>query len=99
VPELEACIETFLLNFYEHVHVTKPHLFFPPRLQWAGAAGCVFVNADDDLFTYIPYLVPVNISIPFFNVMNAYGSALITRIQTGQTVNITEALSYWCMRP
>jgi len=54
----------------------------------------VFVNEIDDLFTYIPYLVPVNLSIPFFNVMNAYGSALITRIQTGLTVNITEALSY-----
>lgn len=49
----------------------------------------MFVNGNDDLFTYIPYLVPVNLSIPFFNVMNAYGSALITRIQTGQTVNIT----------
>jgi hypothetical protein len=73
-----------------------PRTYPIPRLE---ALACTPANADDDLWTYIPDHVPVNISIQFFNVMNAYGSALINRIPTDQTVNITEVLSYWCMRP
>jgi hypothetical protein len=33
------------------------------RVQWAGATGFVFVNYYDELFTFIPYLSAVNITI------------------------------------
>ena len=59
------------------------------RAQWAGAVGFLFVNYYDELFTYIPHQVPVNLTIPFVNVMNTYGSALIERVQTGQAVELT----------
>ena len=57
----------------------------PPQLvahaQWAGAVGFVFVNYYDDLFTYIPYQVPFNVTLPFVNVMYTYGTMLIDRIR------------------
>ena len=69
----------------------RTHTLFPPAFpsstqlvahaQWAGAVGFVFVNYYDDLFTYIPYQLPFNVTLPFVNVMYTYGTMLIDRIR------------------
>jgi len=58
------------------------------RAQREGAVGFMLVNPYDKLSTYLPYQVPVNLTIPFVNVMNTYGTALIQRIETGQDVEL-----------
>ena len=50
------------------------------HVQQMGAVGVVYVNRDDKLYSFIPYAVPVNITIPFFNVMSGYGRALIAKL-------------------
>jgi len=59
------------------------------RAQREGAVGFMLVNPYDKLFSYLPYQVPVSLTIPFVNVMNTYGTALIQRIETGQDVELT----------
>jgi len=49
----------------------------------------MYVNYYDELFTYIPHQVPVNMTIPFVNVMYTYGTALMERVKTGQLVELT----------
>eukprot|EP00286_Rhodomonas_abbreviata_P021250 CAMPEP_0181308636 /NCGR_PEP_ID=MMETSP1101-20121128/11575_1 /TAXON_ID=46948 /ORGANISM="Rhodomonas abbreviata, Strain Caron Lab Isolate" /LENGTH=404 /DNA_ID=CAMNT_0023415045 /DNA_START=131 /DNA_END=1342 /DNA_ORIENTATION=- len=54
----------------------------------ARAVAVVFVNLDDTLWTYIPYLVPVKFQIPLLNVMASHGMALAHRLDLGQEVRI-----------
>ena len=72
-------------QFYQHVWYA----------QKAGALGFVLVNAAEDLTTAWPHQVPVEITIPFVNIMNSYGSELISRIKEGESIRISiPALSY-----
>ena len=57
--------------------------------QRAGAVGFMFVNYWDDLFTYIPYQLSFNLTLPFVNVMETYGTNLIERIRNEGDVRLT----------
>lgn len=50
------------------------------HVQRLGAVGVVYANRDDKLYSFIPYALPVNFTIPFFNVMSGYGRALLAHL-------------------
>jgi len=65
-------------------------------VQKAGASALVYVNDDETLWTWIPWLVPFDVAIPTFNVLRSDGKTALGRLALGEELQIqTPALQHY----